>query len=291
VWTTISGSAKIGRSARRTMNTGPMPHPTDPDWDLIDCRSTHLVGIGWPGGAAKICKIQFHNDGYFVHFPYHPATTGLVAFCNVRAGDDQIRLAEHGGVVSHAVKYSHHGDGRCHFSQDGKVKTAGVTIDGRNLLAMSDDQADHIFSIDAEGFEQFKSLSEAERTSDTVGRAFAEIQSGGSLAAHIVGRWHRAPDIDAIPNIRNPITVRNPQGGMEQALALSPPLESPLFGHLMTLTFRTREPLRSSNDEFLLLFTGGFAPNLDDPDIDSSCLVMTYPADALAGLPSFDYQP
>jgi hypothetical protein len=76
----------------------------------------------------KAFQVVFHKDGsFFISFPYFRHRTGILSISSIPANglrESQVNL-EHGGkVTSHLVKYSHHVDGRAHFSQDGKVFTA-----------------------------------------------------------------------------------------------------------------------------------------------------------------------
>jgi hypothetical protein len=84
----------------------------------------------------KLFQVQFAHDGFFVHFPYHPKSPGILlrGGSPFRTGIDTTEL---GRVTAHQVKYTHHVDGECHFSQDNKIYTA-VRNPGRNLL-MPDD--------------------------------------------------------------------------------------------------------------------------------------------------------
>ena len=75
----------------------------------------------------KILQIMFSKrDGsIYINFPYYSDTRGLISLVTY-PGDistTHLRLEPGGRVTSHLVKYSHHQDGRAHFSQDGKIKT------------------------------------------------------------------------------------------------------------------------------------------------------------------------
>jgi hypothetical protein len=267
-----------------------MPHPLDPAWNMIDRKKSHLISIGWLKGSAKLCKIQFHKDGFFVHFPFHPDTHGTIAFCTLRPGDDQMHLTEHGGVVSHKVKYSHHGDGTCLFSQDGKVRSVVRTALGKPLVSDEMNRADHLFSIDVQGLEHFPAITEEERCSDKVGRGFFDVAVEDPPVIHLAARWKKIDPPERIASMRNPIGGKLPTGEMRPLLGLSPPLESPLYGNIMLIDVGIRERLRDEPDDpFLLAFTGGFAPGLADPSVESSSIVMMYPAGPEDTLPNFDY--
>jgi len=77
---------------------------------------------------AKAFQIGFERDGsLFIHFPYFRHRIGILSSAEIPAtGERKVDVSlEHGGkVTSHLIKYSHHTDGRAHFSQDGKIFTA-----------------------------------------------------------------------------------------------------------------------------------------------------------------------
>jgi hypothetical protein len=264
-----------------------MPNGLDPDWHLIDLRKKHLLSVGWRNGSAKLCVIQFHKDGFFVHFPFHPNTPGVVARCTLGAGQTQFSLADEGGVVSHKVKYSHHGDGTCLFSQDGKVRSIARTKLGMPLLDPV--RQGHLFSLDVQGIEHFPQVSEAERCSDTIGRGFFEIATDAPPPMHISARWLKV-DPATVAAMRNPVGGRLPTGEVRQMLALAPPVGSPLYGRIMLIDVQPR-PALSPHEPFLFLFTGGFGPRLAVESAESSTLAMAYPALNTEGLPSFDFLP
>jgi hypothetical protein len=98
----------------------------------------------------KAFQVVFHKDGsFFISFPYFRHRTGILSISSIPANglrESQVNL-EHGGkVTSHLVKYSHHVDGRAHFSQDGKVFTAIK----RQSISL-DNQHGHIFSLLIQG--------------------------------------------------------------------------------------------------------------------------------------------
>jgi hypothetical protein len=75
----------------------------------------------------KVLQIIFAKDGsLFVSCPYFRERTGILAAATIPGNGQttsQIDLRLGGKVASHLVKYSHHPDGRAHFSQDHKVRT------------------------------------------------------------------------------------------------------------------------------------------------------------------------
>jgi len=149
----------------------------------------------------------------------------------------------------------------------------------------------HVFSIDVQGLEGFAAMSPEERFNDRVGRGYFDVMADEPPALHLVARWIRIEPPGQVDALRNPVQVRLPTGDSTENLAISPPRSSPLYGHVMLLGLSARDWLGTEEDNPVqLMFTGGFGPNLSDPNVDSSALVMIYPAErSRYDLPSADY--
>ena len=101
------------------------------------------------------------KDGtLYVHFPYYAHSQGiasLVTWIPDNPPPANLSLIEGGKVTSHLVKYSHHPDGRAHFSQDGKVYTS---IKKQSLpINMIDG---HVFSVQIQGLSSYDQLDPTE---------------------------------------------------------------------------------------------------------------------------------
>ena len=110
--------------------------------------SANIVAI--TGGVAhKVLKVQFQKDGsIFALLPQFARSDGIVARVQFASGlsyPTSVQLPEFGKVTTHIVKFSHHPDGRAHFSQDGKVLTAIK----RQAAALST-QTGHLFTLQVE---------------------------------------------------------------------------------------------------------------------------------------------
>ena len=103
-----------------------------------------VVSIDLEGKRHKAFQILFGPDkSLYVNFPYFAHRKGIVAAATIPANCkvmSQVDLKINGKIASHFVKYSHHPDGRAHFSQDGKIRTE---IKRQSL----DQQNGHIFSV------------------------------------------------------------------------------------------------------------------------------------------------
>jgi hypothetical protein len=245
----------------------------------------HIVAIGWDNGQVKLCLVQYHPKGLFVHFPYHPDMQGLLSRATVPAGPGEVKvdLKASGAVTSHKVKYSHHTDGNALFSQDGKVlsKVRGRAADLRT-------PAGHIFSIDVQGLHQLAKFDTSgnEYYGDRYGRCYFEFQSAEPTAVHIVGRWMQLREGRRIEELRNPVGLT--EGGRTvEGIAIAPPSGSPLEGGFLIVEVVSQSPL--SDAEFQLLFSGCFEKGMDDPEVESACLLMQYPATDVDDLPNIDF--
>jgi hypothetical protein len=89
-------------------------------------------------------------------------------------------------VTSHRVKYSHHPDGRAHFSQDGKIfaaiKRQSISLDTQN---------GHMFTLYIQGLHALdvaKTAKDAERISANRSVINFQIEPAAE-AIKFVGRW------------------------------------------------------------------------------------------------------
>lgn len=251
-----------------------------PDQVPIRRQVAHRIGVRWANGRAKLFQVQFRQDGFFVHFPYQPDSQGVVARCILPVippgATANINLADTGYVTSHKVKYSHHVDGNCHFSQDGRVVTAV-----RNAASRLDQgSVGHVFTVYVQGITNFST----DRTADV--EWFATSTSVPPTGLRIVGRWHKA---DIPYNVQNPISIAGlPPGLAAPVLASCPPNASPLSDYVLVLQAFI-QPL-NAEPPFVLIFSGGFGPEAADQSKESDFLGLLYPATQVGQLSSIDWK-
>jgi hypothetical protein len=247
------------------------------------------------GLRVKAFQIVFAADGsLFITFPYFRHRTGILSSSSIPATgtrESQVNL-EHGGkVTSHLVKYSHHTDGRAHFSQTGKI----VTAIKRQSIAL-DKQYGHMFSLLIQGL---SALDAAHPTRDSITsteRAIVEFAVASPEAIKIVGRWF---DVNRI-RCSNPtqtigpiITTMDPDGIQRSACLVA----SPNFNarHVLAITCEHIRRLGPAPEMFM--FYGGFDPVeiMHDTNKEAGFLAFLYPipdADKMRErLGSVDYTP
>jgi hypothetical protein len=113
-----------------------------------------VFGVRTSDTLFKVFQVIFSkSDGsLLVNIPYSSITHGILSKGRLPRGDveSQVHLEERGKVTSKLVKYSHHPDGKAHFSQDGKVRTEI----SRQSLPLAQAKG-HLFTLHAQGLLQF----------------------------------------------------------------------------------------------------------------------------------------
>ncbi|MGA2451802.1 MAG: hypothetical protein ABTD50_24380 [Polyangiaceae bacterium] len=267
----------LARSVRYAVDVTFRELPLTPISGPVRHQKLHRVGVRWGKGGARLLQVQFLRDGYYVNFPYQPDSAGVVARKVLPALEEgqecQIDLAAEGGrTTSHKVKYTHHVDGNCHFSQDGKVYTS-VTNKTRTLL---DGTVGHVFTLYVRGVDKFSGSL-----------AGVDAFHAGTESRHtlrIVGRWICA---DVPRGTMNPVAFYSPDSRRTPGLVCCPPPGSPLAGYAIAFEcFRHVE--FAGPEPFLLMFQGGFGVEARDHTKESSFLGLIYPASPTQGLQSID---
>jgi len=230
----------------------------------------------------KTLQLFFGRErSLFVSFPYFSHRTGILASATIpgnRQTTSQVNLQVGGKIASHLVKYSHHPDGRAHFSQDGKVRTEIK----RQSVALAEQQG-HIFTVLIQGLEGFDEADSSKDTGSSTKRTALTFQLGEEPspgAIKLIGRWY---DVAAIklegqtPATIGPmIPVLKPDGKQQKGFLVASP-----YGNARHVLLITCEPIpRVSPESELLVFYGGFsAPAImNDTAQDAGFLAFIYPA-------------
>lgn len=103
----------------------------------------------------QLC-FQKSDGSIFIHFPYQPDDSTFLCKVTLKANiayPKDINFKNNGRVTKHKVKFSHHPDGRAHFSQDSKINT-----EIKNVAAPLTTHNGHIFTIHVGGINKFKQI-------------------------------------------------------------------------------------------------------------------------------------
>ncbi len=157
----------------------------------------HLILAELHGVLYQLFSITFGKTGIFVHFPYHPDTPG--AACRAPAdprGAVAVNLDRVTSTTTQHVKYSHHVDGGCHFSQDGKIVTTIIS----HARPLNED-IPYMFTIDIQGVERFEPLPKAKTRYRPSRFTLDGYREHPRL--HIVTRWFARPSA-LVSTLNNP---------------------------------------------------------------------------------------
>jgi hypothetical protein len=245
----------------------------------------------------KIFQILFGKDGsLYVTFPYFAHTMGILAEVTVTGppgSSSNVDLADKGRVASHLAKYSHHPDGKAHFSQDGKIRT-----EIRRQSVDLDDQQGHIFTILIQGLRAFTPVASTKENKTSARRTTLtfDVLDRFPKAFRIVGRWYWLEDLhfEPRPPVTGPVVqVADPDGDARNAFIVASPDEG--TKHVLLLTCTPQDAISAQQN--VLMFYGGFDPpartlNSSKP---TRFLAFLYPADDFEELKrrlaSIDFMP
>lgn len=252
-------------------------------------RSERAIITAQVGTARyKIFQVFFGRDGsLFVTFPYFSHRTGILAAATI-PGDgrttSQVNLQVGGKIASHLVKYSHHSDGRAHFSQTGKVRTE---IKRQSVALRA--QNGHIFSLLIQGVHAFDKADDSKDIGSSPKRTALTFQIANPLeieAIKFVGRWLNVAMMSAAgpsPSVGPSLFTQDSTGKQRSGFLVASPYDK-VPQHVLCITC---EPIPKLGPESeIMCFYGGFAPRevMDDVTQDAGFLAFLYPVRDAEGL-------
>jgi hypothetical protein len=227
---------------------------------------------------------QKRDGSMFVNFPYYEHSEGLVSLITWMPENPpptSLSLEPGGKVASHLVKYSHHPDGRAHFSQDGKVFTAIK----KQSVPIKEIQG-HVFTVQLQGLASFEQLNPSEyNLPPTPKRTILNFSFGDKEpeSVKIVGRWYSQAVL--LSNMKSGVigpvmTAINPQGKSYSAFLCSAPEGHAGEGRILVITCEGI-PKLSKDEETTLTFIGGFdQPTIvNDLSKTTTFLALAYPVE------------
>ena len=226
----------------------------------------------------KIFQVFFGRDGsLFINFPYFRHRTGLLAAATIPANGSttsQVSLELGGKVASHLVKYSHHPDGRAHFSQDGKVFTAI-----KRMSIPLNVQDGHICSLVLQGHEAFELAHPTKDNGVSPQRSVVDFGLEEFQAIKFVGRWYdvnRMRFSTPVETIGPILETVDPDGTHQQACLVASPQSD--ARHVLALTCSSIPRLGPEPE--VMVFYGGFDPRerMDNTLSEAGFLAFIYPA-------------
>jgi hypothetical protein len=241
-------------------------------------RSSRIVTVINTGQLrVKAFQIIFSEDGsLFINFPYFRHRIGLLCASALPADGKRqtdVNLEEGGKVASHLVKYSHHPDGRAHFSQTGKV----ITAVKRQSIPL-DTQNNHIFTLHIQGLAALRPADAVKDATTSVKRAVIEFTMEPPDSVKFVGRWLDVSKMrfsNPTATIGPIVPMQNPDGVRTNSIFVASP--HPNTRHVLAISCVPFSKLGSEPE--MLMFYGGFdAPEtMMDPTREGGFLAFIYP--------------
>ncbi len=244
-----------------------------------------LVSIKGRDVSYKILRLQFYKKSIIIESPWFMNKEGLVSIGRCLAGPPEkatLTLEEEGKVTSHLVKYNHPIDGNVHFSQDGKVYSLK-----KNGLPFENVKG-HMFSV------YLHNLNGFEKTESSIKAKYKHIPfsfDSSGKAYKITGHLYKKTFLSKLARdgrcIIGPFGyTSNPREKKKPAYYLSAPISYPTDSYTLVLTCQSIKPISQKENESSLLFIGGFDSDkvMNNFDIDTKMLVMSYPVDNLQEL-------
>jgi hypothetical protein len=243
----------------------------------------------------KAFQVVFGRDGsLFITFPYFRHRVGLLSTSTIPATgtrQSQVDLKHGGKVTSHLVKYSHHVDGRVHFSQTGKI----VIAIKRQSIAL-DRQHGHLFSLLIQGLSALDVADQVKDAGTSPKRSVVNFEVEQSEAVKFVGRWfdiNRMRFSNPTPTIGPIVPTTDADGLQRNACILASSHAN--ARHVLAVTCQGIAKL--GPDPEIFMFYGGFDPpdRMTDSTREAGFLAFLYPLPEPEGmrerLGSVDYTP
>jgi hypothetical protein len=252
----------------------------------------HVVVVETPCRTSKVCSIHFHRDGsLFVLFPYFSRTDGFVSVVTRQPGTARLNYLSGAAITSHQVKFSHHPDGRVHFSQTGKIRTSV----GKQSIPLAKLHGP-AFVLRCQGLHAFEALTDGDRGRKTGRRVVLGAQLSGHVdAVDLIGHWYTKQELlrRTGERVLGPmVSLRRQDGSTGEGALIGPMPYSPPRDRVILLTCQAARSV--PNQDSSLLFLGGFdAPfSFHEHSAAFSFLMLAYPRGAVEAvhdlLPSVD---
>ena len=230
----------------------------------------------------KICQVFFgKSDGsIYVAFPYFKVKVGIASVGTLSPFLDEtkVSLEDRGKVTANPVKYAHHTDGEVHFSQDGKVKT----LIRKKSVALQDAE-DHIFTLHAQGLEDFEIDSTEEDHQPKQKRTVLnfDFKETNPKAIKIVGRWYSWKNLierSQGHSVGPQVLGQTPDGKRSPSYLIGPPQGWPMENYFLSIICEETNVLDKERKSSMF-FIGGFDKStvINNFSRKSTFLCMSYP--------------
>lgn len=221
-----------------------------------------VIAVRIPDDWRKIFQVIFNpSDGsIFVNIPYSSIETGILSEGKLPSLEEEVKFSmeERGKVTSKLVKYSHHPDGRAHFSQSGHVRTEI----SRQSVPLTRSHG-HIFTVQFQDIHQFDKArvpQDEEPPAKERSLLTFNFESYCPLALKFVGWWHHVNEFGhrTEPGKIGPkVVTQKPDGTRSQSFLMGSMEGDPFDQYVLTVSCEPR-PLIDVDVPAALNVIGGF---------------------------------
>ncbi|MEN9561091.1 MAG: hypothetical protein RIQ56_364 [Candidatus Parcubacteria bacterium] len=266
----------------------------------------YVVTILRAGKIRKIFQLSFGSDGsVYVHFPYHADSSGIATTITLDPSltypANGISLTKQGKVTSHKIKFSHHPDGRAHFSQTGKI----FTRIKRQATPLGEIDG-HLFTIMFQNLNWFEEgKGDKDKHHQSPERSVIEfvMDDMPDAAYKFVALWR--PFSSFVKDIQpshptakaiGPHIVRRKGPNPSAGFLLNPLEGNPAQGYVLVLAIES-VPILDKEHDSTIVFIGGFDPVnvVNNKQVPSSFLALMYPSvnpgELVKTIGTIDYEP
>lgn len=249
-----------------------MPFPPSAPTITYIHRPRYVLAAGPEGGPFhKLFQLRLRGGAHpwpVVDFTYAPFGSGIASrFLYTKESKETYNWFDPDASMqtSHRPKYSHHEDGRAHFSQDGKI----ITSVRRHACPLRDING-HAFTLHIQGVPSFPPMNAKDETALQQGkRSYISLIAGGALSDMIslVGsvftrdaysHWNQRRGVRGVKKDDILTKYIYPTGDEETVAILTCPNErlAKPTSLLVELRLSRRQPVSTTGNT--MLFIGGF---------------------------------
>lgn len=237
------------------------------------------VVVNKQGARHRILRITFGRDGtIYAIFPSFAHQEGLVGCVTMKAHQSyptNIHMPDWGKVAGHAVKYSHHPDGRTHFSQTSRIRT-----EIKKQACPLAEQDGHLFTVQLQDLNAFRAPRKATTPELTLN---IEGDQKGLKLVFWRYRMDTLRPADPASWRGNPQGIQFPDGTLRKGLFVAPTEGSVFDDYTLVVT---PEEWKNEDTAPCLMFLGGFDAKevALNHDKDTNFLAFLYPCSDPADL-------
>lgn len=254
------------------------------------------------GELKKICLITFKKGGVFISFPYYLDTKGQLGMTTLPGGRKHFDKAPDPRPLrytTHNVKFHHHADGRCFFSEDGKIfSTHWLGIETRSFPVHECNG--HFGTILLQGTDVFETTDDtpvSHKKYHPIACCFSKRKDDAyKILFHCYASQEKLLEMlkpyEHYPEVPPYHTVKFENGRVLEEWFLMDKSQKIFF----VISAEQLPRLKEENYPVQMSFIGGFDTNIKDMESDTSFLFLAYPIrqhfdELVSKFGSADYQP